>query len=152
MKPHAVRVYAIEITYPDGSSEPGWYPPRWNEPEFLATLTKKQRRQLPQMKREFRWPHERLFLAASGAAGRAMLLRAYGAQAQVRGSDQVTWHVHPSKEPSPWPFPPPPPAEEDMAAELARREAAREWMHDNAGMYLSDTAQAAADAARFRDR
>lgn len=153
MRPHTVRVYALDIVYPEGSFEPGWYPPRWDEPEFLAALTRRQRRELPKMKRQFRWPHERLFLASSGARGRALLLRAYGAQVEVLGSDPVTWRVHLSPQPLLWPFAEP--AEgltSPMAAaeEEARQEAAREWMREHAHMYLSDTASAAAETARFR--
>jgi hypothetical protein len=152
VRPHTVRVYAIEISYPEGSGEPGWYPARWTDPEYLKTLTGKQRREIRALLREpFKWPKERLFLAASGAHGRAWLLRFYGAQAEVRSSDPVTWHVHPSPVPSLWPFPAPmEEAAEDLAAEEALQEEARELLREHGTMYVSDTARAAAEGERFR--
>jgi hypothetical protein len=154
VRPHTVRVYAIEISYPEGSGEPGWYPARWTDPEYLKTLTGKQRREIRALLREpFKWPKERLFLAASGAHGRAWLLRFYGAQAEVRSSDPVTWRVRPSPVPSLWPF-------ADLAQGLtspmaaaeeeARQEEARELLREHGTMYVSDTARAAAEGERFR--
>jgi hypothetical protein len=51
----------------------------------------------------FRWPRERMFLSASGAYKRAVLLHWYGADAQVLSSDPVTWPeraLPPSPEPA----------------------------------------------------
>jgi hypothetical protein len=85
----AVRVYQLVITYPEGSQRPGWRPAGWSDPQFLATLSHRQRRQLARA--EFSWPAERRFLSASGAEGRANLLRWYGAGVSVYASDPVTW-------------------------------------------------------------
>jgi hypothetical protein len=84
-----VRVYRLEIVYPEGSHEKGWRPALWSNPEYLKTLDRQTRRDLA--KREFRWPRERMFLSSSGAYGRACLLMAYGAEAEVYGSLPVTW-------------------------------------------------------------
>jgi hypothetical protein len=144
-----VRVYKLEIIYPEGSGEPGWYPARWTDPEFLKTLTGDQRREIRALLRKpFQWPHERLFLSASGAHGRAWLLRFYGAEAEVRSSDPVTWLRFPAGEAQ----------EEDVRAEAAaaaaeeeaRQEEARAWKHEHGTMYASDTARAAAEGERFR--
>jgi len=83
------RIYRLAITYPEGSHEPGWRPASYDDPRFLATLTARQRRE--HKKRPFQWPRERQFLSSSGAYGRAMVLRWYGAQVEVLASDPVTW-------------------------------------------------------------
>lgn len=85
----AARVYQLDITYPEGSHEPGWRPDLWSDPAYLRSLDKEQRRRL--RRAEFRWPRERMFLSSSGAYGRAWLLRAYGADVEVLASDPVTW-------------------------------------------------------------
>lgn len=85
----AQRVYKLTVVYPEGSHEPGWRPACWSDPEFLAKLDRKARRELAA--RAFRWPRERLFLSSSGAYGRANLLTWYGAEVQVIASDPVTW-------------------------------------------------------------
>jgi hypothetical protein len=89
MSGRAVRVYRLDIIYPEGSRESGWRPAVWSDPEFLAKLTKVQRRELA--KTEFRWPRERMFLSSSGAYGRAGLLEFYGADVEVFASVPVTW-------------------------------------------------------------
>jgi hypothetical protein len=142
-----VRVYRIDIIYPEGSGEPGWYPALWTDPEWLKTLTSKGRREIKAMLRKpFKWPHERLFLSRSGAGNRAMLLRVYGAEAEVHSSDPVTWPERRTSARQAF--------EEavaaDLAAEEARQEEARAWKHEHGIMYASDTARAAAEGERFR--
>jgi hypothetical protein len=88
-----VRVYSLEIDYPEGSDAPGWRPALWDDPKYLAGLPREERRAL--RKREFRWPRERHFLSSSGAYGRALLLSAYGCLVTVRRSDAVTWPERP---------------------------------------------------------
>jgi hypothetical protein len=88
-RPRKVYVYKLDVTYPEGSLEPGWVPANWMDPEILARMTRRQRRR--HKKEEFRWPREHLFLSASGANERAWWLRACGATAVVRRSDPVTW-------------------------------------------------------------
>jgi len=83
------RIYRLTVVYPEGSHEPGWRPACWNDPQFLATLTAKQRRE--HKRTSFRWPRERRFLSSSGAYWRAGLLRWYGAEVEVLASDPVTW-------------------------------------------------------------
>jgi hypothetical protein len=85
-----VRVYRLEVVYPEGSREPGWRPACWSQDSaFLASLDRKQRRELKH--RQFRWPRERMFLSSSSAYGRANLLGWYGADAWVAGSLPVEW-------------------------------------------------------------
>jgi hypothetical protein len=142
-----VRVYRIDIIYPEGSGEPGWYPPRWTDREFLKTLTGDQRREIKALLRKpFQWPHERLFLSSSGAHNRMWLLRFYGAEAEVLSSDPVTWperraaRVRAQLEE----------AAADLAAEEALQEEARAWEREHGTMYVTDTARAAAEGERFR--
>jgi hypothetical protein len=86
-------VYQLDITYPEGSLEPGWRPACWTDPKYVATMPRKLRRRIPKM--VFQWPAERMFLSSSGAYGRAMLLHFYGAQVTVRRSNPVTWKDSP---------------------------------------------------------
>jgi hypothetical protein len=83
------RVYRLDIIYPEGSRQPGWRPASYDDPRYLATLTRRQRRE--HLARPFRWPRERQFLSSSGAYGRAGLLRWWGADVEVYASDPVTW-------------------------------------------------------------
>ena len=84
-----VRVYQLEIVYPEGSHEKGWRPACWSDPRYLASLTRRERHDLA--RREFRWPRQRRFLSSSSAYARAGLLRWYGADVQVLASEPVTW-------------------------------------------------------------
>jgi hypothetical protein len=86
-----VYVYRLEITYPEGSSEPGWRPALWSDPEFLRLFSRRTRRWY--RTREFRWPHEHLYLSASGAGSRAALLRSWGAEVEVVRSLPVEFPV-----------------------------------------------------------
>lgn len=82
-----VRVFRLEITYPEGSREPSWRPYGWEH--YLRSLPVLKRRRL---RREgFRWPRERMFLSSSSAYERACLLQAFGADVEVFRSDPVTW-------------------------------------------------------------
>jgi hypothetical protein len=83
------RIYRLDVIYPEGSHAPGWRPACWGDPALLATLDKKQRRELA--KAEFYWPRERVFLSSSSAYARRNLLEWYGADAEVLASDPVTW-------------------------------------------------------------
>lgn len=86
------RVYRLDIVYPEGCRLPGWHPARWSDPQYLATLTREQRREVRRLLRKpFKWPRERMFLSASGAHARAWQLRFYGATVEVEGSLPVTW-------------------------------------------------------------
>jgi hypothetical protein len=85
--PKPVHVYLLEITYPEGSSAPGWRPAVWDNPEFLRSLSVRQRRGMK--RRAFRWPRERMFLSSSGAYSRASLLRWFGAEVVVHRSHPV---------------------------------------------------------------
>ena len=82
-----VRVFRLEIIYPEGSREPGWQPFGWEH--YLRSLPVLKRRRL---RREgFSWPRERMFLSSSSAYERASLLQAFGADVEVLRSDPVTW-------------------------------------------------------------
>lgn len=86
-RPNEARVYRLDITYPEGSREPGFRPYGWED--YLRSLPVLKRRRL---RREgFRWPRERMFLSSSGAYERAALLRAFGADVTVLRSDPVRW-------------------------------------------------------------
>lgn len=85
-----VRVYRLEIIYPEGSRQPGWRPYGWDA--YLKSLPVLKRRRL--RKEGFSWPRERMFLSSSSAYERAMLLQAFGAEVQVLRSDPVTWPAH----------------------------------------------------------
>lgn len=82
-------VYQLDVVYPEGSHEKDWRPELWSNPKFLATLTRKERRELA--KREFRWPRVHLYLSSSGAYQRAWLLRSFGAEVEVLASRPVEW-------------------------------------------------------------
>lgn len=81
----SVRIWRLMISYPEGSTEPGWRPSGWAEQSLPARLRHGLRRT------RFRWPRERMFLSASGASRRAGLLRRYGATVDIQPSDPVTW-------------------------------------------------------------
>jgi hypothetical protein len=121
----ARRVYQVLVTYPEGSREPGWRPACWGDPAFLMSLPRKERRALAA--REFRWPRERMFLSASGAYSRAMLLHWYGAGAEVLPSDPVTW---------PERVLPPEPAEPSAVPPL---QSATCWPDSGPGAYVQET-------------
>jgi hypothetical protein len=89
----AVQVYCLGIAYPEGSWRIGWRPELWSNPEFLATLTRQQKKDL--RKRDFHWPRERMFLSSSSAYARAWLLRSYGADVEVHASEPVLWRSRP---------------------------------------------------------
>jgi hypothetical protein len=154
MTPRTVRLFALKIKYPDGSFEPGWYPPQWDDPGYLRKMPRRMRRQVPKMKREFRWPKEHMYLSRSGANGRAWLLRAYGAEVEVLGSDPVTWHVFPGTEPRTWPLDDDPldqafgPDEPGHTDDLAEADA-EDYRRDEGLMYLADLP---ADAGRAPQR
>jgi hypothetical protein len=146
-----VRVYKLEIIYPEGCGEPGWYPALWTDPEWLKTLTREQKREIKVLLRKpFQWPHERLFLSRSGAVSRPMLLRCYGAEAEVHSSDPVIWPERRSYARQAFEAAEAEVAAADLAAEEARQEAARAWAREHSTMYVSDTARAAAEGERFR--
>ena len=88
MTDRIVRVYQLDIQYPEGSLAPGWAPACW--PEFLAGIKDKARRREVR-RRGFRWPREHLYLSSSGAYTRAGLLTWFGATVFVEASDPVTW-------------------------------------------------------------
>lgn len=85
------RVYRLVIARPKGSDKPGWRPACWSDPEYLGTLTWRERRDLARL--EFRWPRRRQFLTPDGAERHANRLRWYGADVTVYASDPVTWPV-----------------------------------------------------------
>jgi hypothetical protein len=149
MTSRTVRVCALKIIYPEGSHASGWYPPKWDDPKYLKSMPRKMRRQVPRMKREFRWPKEKLYLSRSGANSRAWLLRAYGAEVEVLGSDPVTWHVFPGTEPRTWPLDDEPldqafdPDEAGHSDDLAEA-AAREFLRTDGAMPRADEIMRAA--------
>jgi hypothetical protein len=89
----AVRVYRLDIIYPEGSREPGWEPAAWR------AMSRSQRRKLPAV---FAWPRERQFLSSSSAYERANLLGWYGADVEVQASDPVTWPNPDDREAGHW--------------------------------------------------
>lgn len=79
--------YRIDVTYPEGSREPGWEPDAW--PEIC------KRHYWPTDDHNgdttFRWPKPRLFLSLNGAENRARRLREVGAHAVVVRSREIEW-------------------------------------------------------------
>lgn len=73
-----VRVWRLDVTYPEGSDAPDWEPANW-----IPTYDPEDR--------GFEWPRLRLYLSRSGAESRAKLLRGYGATVTVVGSEPVEW-------------------------------------------------------------
>jgi hypothetical protein len=144
-----VRVYKLDIVYPEGSREPGWHPALWRDPAYLRTLTREQRREIRALLRKpFKWPRERRFLSPAGAYGRAWLLRFYGAEVEVYASDPVTWpNVDDEAADERW----------DQGSTAARWYPAldsaakiqetRDWNRTNATMYGSPELDAAQTAA-----
>jgi hypothetical protein len=86
-------VYRLLVKYPDGSKEPGWRPAYWSDPQFLAGLSRKQRRELAKAK--FRWPRVRRCLSSSTAYQLAWRLQSYGARVTIRRSMPVQWSDRP---------------------------------------------------------
>jgi hypothetical protein len=96
-----VRVFRLDITYPEGSRKPGWEPAGWESDDwdggppdndaymFCGPYDEDQERY------PFRWPQNRLYLSRSGATRRARALRKYGAQAEVVPSLPVEWPTTP---------------------------------------------------------
>lgn len=78
-----VRVYRLDITYPEGSQELGWEPPGWTVTGPNGYFDEDDP--------EFRWPAEHLFLSRSGANKRAALLRGYGATVTLVPSLPLEW-------------------------------------------------------------
>lgn len=75
------RVYALEVTYPDGSDKSGWEPQNW-DPELSPDLYGE---------RYFKWPKNRRYLSASSAHRRAQLFRSYGCEVDVVASEPIQW-------------------------------------------------------------
>lgn len=70
------RVYALEITYPEGSTKDGWEPQDWDPDGRLDN---------------FRWPRDRKYLSRRGATNRANLFRSYGCEVDIVESEPVQW-------------------------------------------------------------
>jgi hypothetical protein len=87
--PRKTYVYQLKVIYPEGSLEPGWRPACWSDPEYLAGLSRKARRELRNA--TFRWPRVRLLLSGSSAWKKAALLTWYGAHVTVLRSEPVVW-------------------------------------------------------------
>jgi len=83
-----IRVYRLDIVYPEGSLKPGWQPACWGA--LLRDIKDRGQRRAVR-ERGFRWPRERLFLSASAARHRALLLQWFGADVIVQPSERVTW-------------------------------------------------------------
>jgi hypothetical protein len=122
MPERPVHVYRLNVLYPPGSGEPGWVPEAW--PQVLAAVKDRKRRNALR-KRGFRWPRNHLYLSASGAYSRALMLTWLGASVEVQRSEEVTWWEDGSSVAEWWPeldAPelPDPPAEPDPLDVAAR--------------------------------
>lgn len=82
-------VFRLLIEYPEGSMEPGWRPALWSNPEFLARLNRKAKRELART--EFHWPRERKFLTANSAWNRAWELQVLGCRVHILRSAPAVW-------------------------------------------------------------
>lgn len=85
MSARAVYVYRLDVTYPEGSTAPDWYPEGYTPEEGYESDTG-ARYDLP-----FRWPRNRLYLSGGAAEARAKWLRKFGAHAVVVRSRAVEW-------------------------------------------------------------
>lgn len=78
-----LRVYRLDVTYPEGSRDPGWEPPGWDGGDDLSGDG------------EFRWPRVHPYLSKNGARARAKLLEKYGAKVAIVTSEPVQWPGEP---------------------------------------------------------
>jgi hypothetical protein len=91
----SVRVHRLIVAYPEGSHDEhgqpvrGWEPPGWN-PDLRREEDSGALAEVP-----FAWPKARLYLSASGAGKRAILLRSFGATVNIEASNPVTWGAAP---------------------------------------------------------
>lgn len=90
----SVYVYRLKVTFPPGSSEPGWEPdswPAWCEEHGWEDFDSATgARDFP----TFSWArflHRKNFLSASSAERRAKMLRTFGALVEVERSYPVAW-------------------------------------------------------------
>ena len=88
MTTRPVRVYRLDITYPEGSRRPGWEPEGWEPGDYQITTGDDAG---SWERGEFRWPAERSYLSPAGAEHRAGLLRKWGAKVTVVPSLPVQW-------------------------------------------------------------
>jgi hypothetical protein len=83
-----MRVYRLQVAYPEGSHDehglpvPGWQPPGW-VPTFGYAHDDGPE--------PFGWPRVRAYLSRGGADKRADLLRSFGATVEVEASKPVEW-------------------------------------------------------------
>ncbi|MEU4229439.1 hypothetical protein AB0F17_34525 [Nonomuraea sp. NPDC026600] len=104
------RVHRLNVTYPEGSGQPGWRPPGWHDKHCTNWVTstpcvwdpaenccdveeEEREHGMGQIDGQgcFLWPKARQFLSKRAAERRAVLLRSWGADAEVVTSDAVTW-------------------------------------------------------------
>lgn len=93
-----VYVYRLDITYPEGSREPGWKPALWQDKEFVKTLPLKVRAMMVLRPARFKWPRERMYMSSDAAWARAFFLKSCGASVTILRSQPVTWTDAPLEE------------------------------------------------------
>lgn len=74
-------IYALEITYPEGSDQPGWEPQNWDPEQSAYNYGE----------RYFKWPKIRRYLSNSAAQRRAQLFRCFGCEVDVVASEPIQW-------------------------------------------------------------
>lgn len=88
------HIWALSVSYPDGSDEPGWAPPGWQPDSDYVTRFHTA---------EFYWPSVRsAYLSRSSAVRRANLLEKYGAavrllRAEPKFEEREYRHEHEQK-------------------------------------------------------
>lgn len=85
LDPQHRRVWRLDVTYPEGSLEPGWTPANWPDEHITGRARRKA------IRAGFRWPHNRPYITPSGAYHRKDLLERWGAKVAVVRSNPVTW-------------------------------------------------------------
>ena len=87
-----MRVYRLDVTYPEGSRDPGWEPPDWREGLAVDLGYVHVDREVGlEWYPDFRWPRRRFYLNRAAAENRQRLLERCGAKVEVCASDIVNW-------------------------------------------------------------
>ena len=85
-------VYRLDVTYPEGSEQPGWEPADWRE-GLAVDLGRGSAGDgyTPEWCADFTWPRRRTYISAVAAERRKALLERLGAKVTVVRSAPVTW-------------------------------------------------------------
>ena len=84
-------LYRLVVTLPEGSQQPGWQPPDWDE----ICDERGWSGENSLVERDFAWPQRRQWFSLAAAAKAAEYLERCGATAVLQHSHPVTWPAVP---------------------------------------------------------